>query len=126
VAGLIVDRFDSRLLMVLTSGWQAAACLGLAFCTNLALVFPLVFAVGCGSVVGGPTFSALLPRIVGEDRIAAAVSVIGTSNGVAMMAGPGVAGLLYAVSGPHFWCGPAAGWSAASRRRHRGCGTESP
>jgi MFS family permease len=98
-AGLIVDRCDSRLLIVLTSGWQAAACTGLAFCTNLALVFPLVFAVGCGSVVGGPTFSALLPRIVGEDRIAAAVSVIGTTNGVAMMAGPGLAGLLYAVSG---------------------------
>jgi MFS family permease len=98
-AGLIVDRFDSRTLIVLSSLWQAAACTALAFCANLALVFPLVFAIGCGSVVGGPTFSALLPRIVGEQHIARASSIVATSNGVATVAGPGLAGLLYAASG---------------------------
>jgi len=99
LAGMIVDRLDSRLLIVVASGWQAAACVGLALCTSLPLVFPLVFAVGCGSALAGPTFSALLPRIAGEERIAAAASLLATSTGIAAMAGPGLAGLLYGASG---------------------------
>jgi MFS family permease len=99
LAGALVDRFDSRHLIVLSSVWQAAACTALAFSTALPVIFALVFLLGCGTALGNPTFAALLPRIAGEDRITAASSQLATATGLASMAGPGLAGLLYAASG---------------------------
>jgi MFS family permease len=99
IAGALVDRFDSRHLIVLSSVWQAVVCAALAFSTTLPLIFTLVFLLGCGTALGNPTFSALLPRIAGEDRITAAASQLATATGLASMAGPGLAGLLYAASG---------------------------
>ncbi len=99
IAGVIVDRVDSRLLIVTAGVWQAACCLALASTDSLALVFPLVAAVGIGSTVALPAYSALLPRIVGEDRISKASSIVGTCTGMAAIAGPGIGGLLYATTG---------------------------
>lgn len=99
LAGVIVDRIDSRKLIVLASLWQAACCLALAITSSPVLVFPIVAAIGAGSAVAFPTYSALLPRIVGEDRISAASSVIASTTGLAAIAGPGAGGLLYATTG---------------------------
>ncbi|MGI8869718.1 MAG: MFS transporter [Mycobacteriales bacterium] len=99
LAGMLVDRLDSRRLIVAASLWQAACCVALAGTREIGLVFPLVVLLGAGTALAGPTYSALLPRIVGEGRITRASSITGTAVGIATIGAPAAGGLLYAASG---------------------------
>src|SRR5690242_10684170 len=51
IAGSVVDRFDSRSLLVVSSLWQAAACALLAFVTQPQLVLALAAMNACGTAV---------------------------------------------------------------------------
>lgn len=99
LAGVLVDRCDSRTLIVASSLWQAAACLLLALVTQVPAILALVFLLGTGSVVTAPTLQSLLPRMVGDEQLNRANSLLQTTSTMAMVAGPTVGGLLYGLSG---------------------------
>ena len=73
---------------------QALVCLPLIFVHSLPVIVALVALLGAGQAVSGPTWTALLPRIVGEDHVGAAMSLAQVSFTMAQVAGPAVGGLL--------------------------------
>lgn len=97
--GRLVDRADSRTLLVVSSMFQAACCLGLVVTTNDVTVLALVAALGCGEAVNGATWQALVPSIAGLDDIGAAMSVMQTARTAATVAAPAIAGVLVGTFG---------------------------
>ena len=97
--GVVVDRFDSRAVLVASSLWQAAACSLLAFADRPQVVLPLVALNACGTAVTTPLFVALTSAMVPDRQLAKANSVQQGAVTAAMMAGPAVGGLLTGVIG---------------------------
>jgi MFS family permease len=99
VAGYVVDRFGPRVLIVASSLWQFTACVGIALAPPIWTIYVLVFSMGCAAAVSGPTFVVLLPRLVGDDRVPQALSLLSTTTRTAAVAGPALAGFLYETAG---------------------------
>jgi MFS family permease len=99
VVGVVVDRFDSRVLLAVSSLWQAGGCLLLAFADDPRVALPLVALNACGTAVTNPLFIALTSVMVPGGQLAVANSVQQGAVTIAMMAGPAAAGLLMATTG---------------------------
>jgi MFS family permease len=100
LAGSLVDRFDSRMLIVVSSLWQAIACLLLAFVTGVPqLVLPLVALNACGTAVTNPLFLALTSIMVPSGQLARANSVQQGAVTIATMAGPAIGGMVTGLTG---------------------------
>ncbi len=101
VAGVYVDRFDRKRLMVLSDILRAIVVLMFLFARSEALV-PVIYALAfTQSAVGTlfrPARSAFLPAIVGEEKLLAANSVSQTSMVLFNVVGTATAGLIAAVS----------------------------
>jgi MFS family permease len=98
-AGTLVDRHNSRTLLVAASSVAAGCCSALVFVTQPALMLVLVAALGVGTAVVQPTWQALLPRIAGEDQLGRAIGLQQMATGVAMIAAPAASGLLVGAFG---------------------------
>lgn len=99
-AGALVDRYDSRTLIVTAGSGQVGACLLLAVADGLPAVLALVVLLQAGQAVTGPAWQALIPRMVGEADVGRAV---GAQQGLTTLfgvAGPAVGGLLTQQLGP--------------------------
>jgi MFS family permease len=94
LTGRIVDRADSRLLLVGTGIAQAVICLGLAFVERPALIIALVGLLSCGLAITQPTLAALLPAMVRRADLAKASSVNQTAGAIGMLLAPALAGVL--------------------------------
>jgi MFS family permease len=100
IAGLLADRVNSTPLLIATSSTQAAVCAVLAFSRSTPVVLVLVAGLSAAEAITSASWQALVPRIVGEDRIAAAVGLSrATMTAVAVVA-PAAGGLLTAGYGP--------------------------
>lgn len=99
LVGRLVDSHDSRALLVISSLAQAGLCGVLAFQTGTAAILALVAALGCGQAVNGATWQALLPAIVGTERLPRAMGLAQAGGTVATIASPALAGLLFAAYG---------------------------
>jgi predicted MFS family arabinose efflux permease len=99
LVGSLVDLLDSRQLIVLSSLWQSAACVLLAFVEQPQLVLLLVALNACGTAVTNPLFLALVSAMVPEKDLAPANSVQQGAVTIATMAGPAVGGLLTGLTG---------------------------
>lgn len=98
--GRLVDRLDSRPLLVVAGGGQVAACLALAYASDFRAVLGSLLGLSLASAVAVPTRQALLPAMVVRDDLPRA-SAIGQSAGSAgMMGGPALAGILMGGVGP--------------------------
>ncbi|WP_045740480.1 MFS transporter [Actinoplanes rectilineatus] len=100
LAGRLVDRADSRTLLILMGLAQAAVSLVLAFTTHPVLIIVLVALLACGLTVTQPTLQALVPRMVTPDDLARASGIIQTSGQVGMLIAPALAGILVGLTGP--------------------------
>jgi MFS family permease len=98
--GRLVDRVDSRLLLVLAAVAQAAASLALAQVTSLPAVLGVVLALSAASAVSVPTRQALLPAMVQRDDLPRAGALVQTAGTLGMMGGPALAGFLVGGLGP--------------------------
>jgi DHA3 family macrolide efflux protein-like MFS transporter len=78
IAGTLVDRWDQKEVMVVADLLRAALILliPVAAVVNLALVYPLVFAVTAVSIFFRPARTAVLPRLVREEDLLTANSAI--------------------------------------------------
>ena len=99
LAGRLADRVDSRVLLAVAGLAQFATCLVLARVDAQAAVLGLVFLLGCGDAITGATWTALLPGIVGDERLGAAIGIRQAAATAAGVAAPAVGGLLTGLGG---------------------------
>ncbi|MDQ0755224.1 MFS family permease [Arthrobacter sp. B3I4] len=113
-AGRLADTRDSRTLATAASAVSAAAVAGMGLSLHypdqhLPALFALTFVLDAAQAVAGPTWQALLPRIVGEERTPRALGTMQATVMIAGMAGPAAGGLLSGWGGPGVVFGVASG-----------------
>jgi len=107
-AGLLVDRFNRRRLMMttqaiyaLTTGAMAVAAF--AASPSLPFIYAMILAQGCVGALDNPLRRSVVRDLVTDHDLANAVSLNSTMHTVARSIGPAVAGfLIVAVGVP--WC----------------------
>ncbi|HEY1919207.1 MAG TPA: MFS transporter [Streptosporangiaceae bacterium] len=99
LAGRVADTVDSRRVLVTASLAQAFCCVPLIFARQPAELIVLVALIGAGAAFGQPTWQALVPRILGEQHLAAAISAQQTCSSLALVIGPALGGTLAGVFG---------------------------
>lgn len=98
-AGLLVDRFDPRRLLVAFSLVQAVIAVALAFSGSLALILPLTALLGTCFAVSQPAEFALVPAVAGRERLAVANGYVETARYAGFAIGPVLGGALAASGG---------------------------
>jgi MFS family permease len=92
--GHLADTYDSRHLLVAGGLVEAAATIPLIFLHSVVVILPLVAALGAATSLTAATWSALIPRVVGEDHLAEAISAQQSLSVLALVGAPAVGGLL--------------------------------
>jgi MFS family permease len=103
-AGIVADRYDRRLILLVTDLARGAIMLALAWlvATDAPIVWIVVLSIlaACFSAFFSPTIGAYLPSIVGDEaELGPANSAWSTLDNLAFIIGPAIAGLLIATSG---------------------------
>ncbi|MEO6294874.1 MAG: MFS transporter, partial [Candidatus Limnocylindria bacterium] len=105
-AGIVADRFDRRMVLLVTDVARGVLMLGLV--AAVVLDAPTLVIVGisilaaCFSTFFGPAIGALIPTLVEERDLGVANSAWATLDNVAFIIGPAVAGILLASGGLEF------------------------
>lgn len=108
VGGLIADRADKRLILVITQAGSAlsAAILGLVTLfgvVELWMVMLLALGLGIAGSIGNPARQTFVVEMVGPDQLTNALSLNSTLMNAARIVGPAIAGILIATVGLA-WC----------------------
>lgn len=103
-AGIVADRFERRLVLLVTDVARGILMLLMAVVVAnhgpLALIVALAVAATCFSSFFGPTIGAYLPSLVRDEReLGPANSAWSTLDNLAFVIGPAIGGLLIAFSG---------------------------
>lgn len=98
-AGRLVDRVETRLLLLVVSLVQAGIAGALVFADGLAPILALSALLGAGAAVAGPAEAALVPVTVPADVLAKANGWLETARYSGFTAGPVLAGALTAAGG---------------------------
>ncbi|HEX4903244.1 MAG TPA: MFS transporter [Acidimicrobiales bacterium] len=106
IGGMLADSFDRRKLLIIVSATQAVLAFVLAGVVsvddpNKWAIVGVVFLIGLGQSVFGPTYSALLPDLVGPGNLAGAISLNSTQMNGSRVIGPAVGGFLFSQWGAH-------------------------
>lgn len=101
--GHAADRYDRRLIVRGAQALYALTALVivaalLAHTLNRDLLFVAVFLMGCGRAFELPTAHATVPALVPTPLLARAVASWTSANQVAVICGPALGGLIYALS----------------------------
>lgn len=102
VAGVFVDRWDRKRAMVAADLLRAASLLPLLAVVSadqLWLLYLVRAATGTLGLIFDPAESALLPRLVGEERLVTANALNALNNNLGRLIGPAIGGVLYASGG---------------------------
>jgi MFS family permease len=92
--GRLVDTHDSRRLLVSAGLVEVACTVPLVLVHSVVAIVMLVALLGAAASVSAATWSALVPRIVGEDHVAGAVAAQQSLNALVLVGAPAVGGLL--------------------------------
>mgnify|MGYP001320535268 CR=1 FL=1 len=92
--GRLVDSHDSRHLLFGAGVLEVACTVSLVFVDSVVVIVMLVALLGAAASVAAATWSALVPRIAGEEHVAEAVSAQQSLNALVMVGAPAVGGLL--------------------------------
>ncbi|MDN3921320.1 MFS transporter [Roseateles violae] len=119
-AGHLVDRHDRRLLLAASLGLQCAVAISLALASAEAWVGPrmilaLSILLGVARALQMPAQQALMPTLVPPILLPRAVAAASSSMQAAIIAGPALGGVLYAL-GP--WAARLSGSAAAGGASH--------
>ncbi|NUT24155.1 MAG: MFS transporter [Hamadaea sp.] len=102
VAGVYVDRWDRRTVLLVVSVLQGVTLLPLLAVDSAAglwIVYAVLFVQSALSQFFIPAENALLPSLVGADQLPAANSLNSLNNNIGRLAGPALGGLLAASLG---------------------------
>jgi MFS family permease len=94
LVGRLADSRDSRHLLVGAGVLEVACTAPLIVVHSVAAIVVLVALLGAAASVASSTWSALVPRIVGEDHVTKAVSAQQSLNALVLVGAPAVGGLL--------------------------------
>jgi MFS family permease len=102
VVGQVADRFDRRRIVQLCQAVEGLAIAGLAiswFTGNVATwpIFLAIFVIGAARAFEAPTLQALLPGLVPANLLPRALAWSSSATQTAIICGPALGGLLYAV-----------------------------
>lgn len=92
--GRMIDRFDSRMLLVVSGVGQVLACLALSRAERFESVIAGALLLSAISAVAIPTRQALLPAMVIRDDLPKASAIGQTAGSAGVMLGPALAGFL--------------------------------
>jgi Na+/melibiose symporter-like transporter len=102
LAGVFVDRWDRKRIMLISNLLMAASLLPLLVVRSAELVWIIYLSSFIRSTVSqffGPAENALLPRLVGEDQLGPANALNALNNNLARLVGPPLGGLVVATTG---------------------------
>jgi MFS family permease len=99
LVGRLADTHDSRRLLVGAGLLEAACAAPLIVTHSVVAITVLVAVLGAAVSLESATWSALLPRIVGEEHVAKAVSTQQSLQALVMVAGPAAGGLMAGLCG---------------------------
>ena len=102
IAGIFVDRWDRKKIMVITSGLQAITILGLLLVRSVEWLWVIYLTTFLESTLKnffGPAEGALLPNLVGEEHLVPANSLNALNDNLARIVGPSIGGLLLGTLG---------------------------
>lgn len=100
LVGVLADRLsDRRRLLVAVDIVRASIVFSLAFVTEVAVLYPLVFALGICQTLFNPTIRSAFPGVVGSGDITRANALISGSFSLSVALGPAVGGVLIALVG---------------------------
>jgi MFS family permease len=103
--GVLADAMDRRRLLIWTQLVQLAISAALTFLTFADAISPGVL-IGCaillslGGALENPPRQAIVPNLVPSTDLSSAVALYTTQRSIGLIAGPSIAGILLAVSGP--------------------------
>lgn len=104
LAGVLVDRVEPKMLLVGSDVVRATLMVVLAVVIwRNGPTWPVLLIVGlstCASAPYPPALAALVPRLVGEDRLVAANATLSTIENVAIVLGPSLGALLLLIGPP--------------------------
>jgi predicted MFS family arabinose efflux permease len=106
-AGALADLVDRKKLLCVINLWLAAAAAGLAILGSLHLLNPglilvCVFLIGVGFAFNAPAWISIVPQIVSDAELPAAVTLSGLQLNISGIIGPALGGLLILLIGPNF------------------------
>ena len=104
VAGVVIDRFPRKAILVASDLARAAVVLALVFADSTWQVYALAFLLTAASVFFNPTVQAVIPNLVEKEALLAANSVAWTTRRLVQIIASAVAGGLIATigTGPAF------------------------
>lgn len=116
VAGVLVDRLDVRLALIVPNAVRTLLTLGLALAgTNVALLLVLNLGVSLTTVVLTPAEASMIPRIVPKVQLETAMGVFNVTLQASFAMGFAFLGpLLVAIAGPSFVLGVVTAFYAAA------------
>lgn len=119
VAGQVADRYDRQVIVQasLAITGLSVAVLGVGTAAgwiNRDMILAVILVFGSARAFQTPTTAALLPAIVPAEQLSRAVAASSSTNQIAIIAGPAIGGVLYAVSPPMVYGLSAALFLAAS------------
>ena len=99
-AGIVADRFDRRMVLLVTDVARGIIMLILAGAVivdaSTIVIVGLAILAACFSTFFGPAIAALLPRLVDESDLGPANSAWATLDNLGFIVGPALAGILLA------------------------------
>ncbi len=105
LAGVFVDRWDRKRLMILSDLARAVIVLGYLVVNTreqVWLIYLLAFVESAVSQFFRPASMALVPNLVnGEQELARANAALGASFALSQLGGPAIGGVLVTMFGPH-------------------------
>jgi len=104
-AGAIADILDRRRLLIAAQGYFIVVIGALALLAVLGIITPwlllaFTFAVGVGTALTMPAWSAIVPELVPADELPAAIALNSIGINISRAIGPAIAGVLVAAVGP--------------------------
>jgi MFS family permease len=97
--GLLVDRVETRRLLVVVSAAQAGVAAALAIVGSLAALLALAAVLGAGIAVAQAAEFALVPVVAGERELQRANGLVETARALGLTVGPVCGSVLVALGG---------------------------
>lgn len=100
IAGVAIDRFSRKYVLITADLVRAFLVLCLVFATNVTAIYALAVFIAIASTFFRPTVQAMIPAIVQQDELLAANSVAWSTEQFVQIIGSAIAGGLIVFIGP--------------------------
>src|SRR5919199_4092241 len=100
LAGVIIDRFRRKYVLIAADVARAGFIVGLVIAPNISAIYALAVLVAIATTFFQPTVQAVIPALVQEEELLAANSVAWSTEQLVQIIGSALAGGLIVAIGP--------------------------